>query len=328
MQTLEPRLLYVNTPFRRQLDLPNFDAFAKDFNLDSIFSENAFSGVDRVSDSHAITAGVTTRILDPQTGVEALRLGIAQRYLFRDQRITADGDPITRRFSESCWSARRRSCRTGASTCSCAGTRTTGASAARCSAFATRRGRTGPSISTTGCRAACRNRSSSAGNGRSRRNPRAVGPRLAAGAGGAACKGTLYGVGRINCSTRDKRLTDGIVGVEYDAGCWIGRLVAERISTGRNEATTRLLVQLELVGLSRIGSNPLKVLKDNIPGYRLSEKNARRRRHSPRMTESVPGRSRCAAALAAPSPRLRSPSPPRLRRRRATTSSPSSTRKS
>ena len=30
-----------------------------------------------------------------------------------------------------------------------------------------------------------------------------------------------------------------------------------------------LLLQLELVGLSRIGSNPLKVLKDNIPGYRL-----------------------------------------------------------
>jgi LPS-assembly protein len=30
-----------------------------------------------------------------------------------------------------------------------------------------------------------------------------------------------------------------------------------------------LLLQLELVGLSRLGSNPLKVLKDNIPGYQL-----------------------------------------------------------
>jgi len=45
--------------------------------------------------------------------------------------------------------------------------------------------------------------------------------------------------------------------------------VAERQSTGIAEATTRLLLQLELVGLSRIGSNPLKVLKENIPGYRL-----------------------------------------------------------
>ena len=35
------------------------------------------------------------------------------------------------------------------------------------------------------------------------------------------------------------------------------------------KATTRLLLQLELVGLSRLGSSPLQVLKDNIPGYRL-----------------------------------------------------------
>ena len=60
-----------------------------------------------------------------------------------------------------------------------------------------------------------------------------------------------------------------MLGLEYGAGCWIGRVVAERLSTGRSEATTRLMLQLELVGLSRIGSNPLQVLKDNIPGYRL-----------------------------------------------------------
>jgi lipopolysaccharide assembly outer membrane protein LptD (OstA) len=76
-------------------------------------------------------------------------------------------------------------------------------------------------------------------------------------------------VGRFNYSLKDRRLTDSVLGLEYDAGCWIARVVAEQLSTGRSQATTRLLVQLELVGLSRIGSNPLKVLKDNIPGYRL-----------------------------------------------------------
>ena len=39
--------------------------------------------------------------------------------------------------------------------------------------------------------------------------------------------------------------------------------------TGQAEATTRLMFQLELVGLSRLGSSPLRALKDNIPGYRL-----------------------------------------------------------
>ena len=73
----------------------------------------------------------------------------------------------------------------------------------------------------------------------------------------------------MNYSLRDSRITDSLLGLEYDTGCWIGRIVAERLSTGRSEATTRLLIQLELVGLSRLGSNPLQVLKDNIPGYRL-----------------------------------------------------------
>ena len=89
------------------------------------------------------------------------------------------------------------------------------------------------------------------------------------GAAGKSCSGTWYSVGRMNYSMKDSRITDSVLGVEYDAGCWIGRFVAERLSTGRSEATTRLMLQLELVGLSRIGSNPLKVLKDNIPGYRL-----------------------------------------------------------
>ena len=42
-QTLEPRLLYVNTPYRDQTGLPNFDAAERDFNAVSIYAENAFS---------------------------------------------------------------------------------------------------------------------------------------------------------------------------------------------------------------------------------------------------------------------------------------------
>ncbi|MEO8280383.1 MAG: LPS assembly protein LptD, partial [Ideonella sp.] len=99
-QTLEPRLLYVNTPYHDQRLLPNFDSAIKDFNFDSIYTENQFSGVDRVSDSNQLTAGVITRFLDPATGVEAMRFGLVQRVLFRDQRITADGAPSTQRLSD------------------------------------------------------------------------------------------------------------------------------------------------------------------------------------------------------------------------------------
>jgi LPS-assembly protein len=84
-----------------------------------------------------------------------------------------------------------------------------------------------------------------------------------------SCGGAWYTVGRITYSTTDDRVTDSVVGVEYDAGCWIARMAVSRWSTGVSEASTQVLFQLELVGLSRLGSNAIGVLRDNIPGYQL-----------------------------------------------------------
>ena len=44
------------------------------------------------------------------------------------------------------------------------------------------------------------------------------------------CSGSWYSVGRVNYSMRDSRITDSVLGFEYDAGCWIGRVVAERLN--------------------------------------------------------------------------------------------------
>ncbi len=268
-QTLEPRMLYVNTPYRRQDNLPNFDAAAKDFNFDSIFTENAFAGVDRVSDAHQLTAGVTTRILDAQTGAEAMRLGLVQRYLFRDQLVTPDGSTLTQRFSDVLllgsttlvphWNldaSVQYNPDANSAVRSVVGVRyspgpfrTVGATyrLVRGSSEQVELAWQWPMFGAT---------PTPTSSSRS-------------GSSGTACTGTWYSVGRSIYSTRDRRLTDSILGLEYDAGCWIGRIVAERQSTGVSEATTRLLLQLELVGLSRLGTNPLQVLKDNIPGYRL-----------------------------------------------------------
>lgn len=281
-QTLEPRLLYVNTPYRDQRGLPNFDSAGKDFNFDSIYTENAFSGVDRVSDANQLTAGVTTRLLDADSGEELLRLGLAQRYLFRDQLITPQADlarfdpalspqgpPLTQELSDMLllgstsvipyWTldaSLQYSPENERISRSILGARYS----------------PGPFRTVNARYRFTRGLSEQfevgwqwpLNDGRTPADkPRA--PRSSA----SGCKGTWYGVGRVNYSMRDRRLTDVIAGLEYDAGCWIGRVVAERLSTGRSEATTRLLFQLELVGLSRLGSNPLQVLKENVPGYRL-----------------------------------------------------------
>jgi LPS-assembly protein len=274
-QTLEPRLLYVNTAFRDQTNLPNFDSTAKDFNFDSIYTDNIFTGIDRVSDANQLTAGVTTRLLDPKTGAEAVRLGIVQRYLARNQRITVEGPPLTRRFSDLLL--------LGSSTLV---PRWTLDATVQYSPDLERTVRSivgmryspGPFRTVNATYRLTRDQSEQLelgwqwpiyGPGPASSENAAAAAKPAPRPAGSSCPGTWYGVGRINYSMRDSRITDSIMGLEYDAGCWIGRIVAERLSTGRSEATTRLLLQLELVGLSRIGSNPLQVLKDNIPGYRL-----------------------------------------------------------
>jgi LPS-assembly protein len=43
--------------------------------------------------------------------------------------------------------------------------------------------------------------------------------------------------------------------------------VIERTQQSRVANSTRLLLQLEFIGFSRLGSNPLKVLKANVPRY-------------------------------------------------------------
>ncbi len=270
-QTLEPRLLYVFTPYREQSQLPNYDSAAKDFNFVSLYSDNAFSGVDRVSDAQQITAGFTTRLVDAESGAEALRVGLVQRYLMRTQRIapqadgSPDGEPLTQRLSDAllvgstsvlpAWTLDaalqyspdiQRSVRSIVGARYSPGPFRTVSATYRLARGLSEQMELGWQWPVFGGKAKV--------NGSS---------------GGSGCGGSWYSVGRINYSLRDRRMTDAVIGAEYDAGCWIGRIVAEQLSTGRTEATTRLLLQLELVGLSRLGSNPLKVLKDNIPGYRL-----------------------------------------------------------
>jgi LPS-assembly protein len=267
-QTLEPRVRYARTPFRDQSAIPNYDAAGKDFNFTSIYSDNAWSGIDRVSDSHQLTFGATSRLVDAGSGAELLRLGLVQRLLFRPQRVTPDdtdaaadaAEPLTRRLSDLLL---------------------VGSTAVipRWNLDATVRYNADlqrPMRSILAARYTPGDFKTVSATYRYTRGQSELVDvgwqwpigRLGA-QSGSGCNGRLYSVGRMNYSLRDSRITDSLLGLEFDAGCWIGRVVAERVSTGRTEATTRLLLQLELVGLSRLGSNPLKVLKDNIPGYRL-----------------------------------------------------------
>lgn len=276
VQTLEPRAFYVHTPYRDQSRLPNYDSAENSFSFATLFTENNFVGNDRIADADLVTLGLSSRLLVPETGAETLRLGMAQRIRFADQRVTLDGSapPVnTERISDLMFGAtvnasqvwaldlvtqynpkRRESQRSAIS-----GRYHPSAYRVLSAAYRVQRpvttGDSGSQQFDIGWQWPINDlwgdRGQDLGPGR--------------GQGGQR----WYSVGRLNYSATDGRLVDGVLGLEYDGCCWIARAVLQRSFSGLTRANTQIMLQLELVGFSRIGNNPLGTLKNNITRYQF-----------------------------------------------------------
>ncbi|MFP3617609.1 LPS assembly protein LptD, partial [Paraburkholderia sp. SIMBA_050] len=72
------------------------------FGLAEIYQPNTFVGNDRIADANRITAGLTSRFIDPRTGDERARFVIAQQYYFANQRVTLNSvqAPVQARHSD------------------------------------------------------------------------------------------------------------------------------------------------------------------------------------------------------------------------------------
>ncbi|MDA7419219.1 LPS-assembly protein LptD [Xenophilus arseniciresistens] len=272
-QTLEPRAMYVYTPYRAQNRLPVYDTAANDFSFATLFTENEFSGSDRVSSTHSLTVGLSSRFLDAETGAERARVGIAQRRRFADQRITLPNTvAVTDRASDLLLGAQvnispkwsvdttvqynpddRRSNRSTVTARYTPGPYRTLSASYRYQA---------DRISTNGVG----NESIDLGwqwplNDLWGDKGKDLGP--GRGQGG----GRWYALGRLNYSLRDKLMTDAVVGVEYDGCCYIGRVVFEKVSTGVATSTKRIMFQIEFLGFTSIGASPMQTLQLNVPRY-------------------------------------------------------------
>jgi LPS-assembly protein len=267
VQTLEPRAFYVYTPYHDQSMLPNYDTGPNDFNFATIYTENAFVGNDKISDNNLLTLGLTTRYLDADNGAQLARFGVAQRLRLEDQNVTIN--PAT------------------AGAVSGLSDILLGASVNLTQRWVVDstvqyNGRTDQSVrSVLGVRY---NPSSYRVLNLAYRFQRDLSEQVDAswqwplndlwgdsgenlGTGQGQGEGRYYALGRMNYSLRDGRLVDSVLGVEYDAGCWIGRLVMERVQTSTETANQRLMFQLEFVGFTRIGLSPEKTLTSNISHY-------------------------------------------------------------
>ncbi|MDP2784078.1 MAG: LPS-assembly protein LptD [Sulfurimicrobium sp.] len=251
IQTLEPRLYYLYVPYRDQSRLPIFDTGLADFNYAQMFSENQFVGGDRINDANQVTAALTTRLLDPESGQERIRGTIGQRYYFKPQQVTLDG------------SAGR-----------------TDQSSDILAAFS---GRLTPFWNVDAGVQYNTGQQQFQKTGVGVRYQPAVGKVLNLGyrftrdmlypieqldfSAQWPLGGRWQGVGRWNYSLQDSKILEGLAGLEYNGGCWAARVVMHRLAIATAQTNNSILFQLELFGMGKIGSNPLNILKRNISGY-------------------------------------------------------------
>ena len=92
VHTLEPRLRYTWIPFRDQDDLPVFDTALPDLNLVQLFRANRYVGADRLGDANELAAGLTTRLVRAESGQQYLAATIGQRFYFESPRVVLPGE--------------------------------------------------------------------------------------------------------------------------------------------------------------------------------------------------------------------------------------------
>ncbi len=258
-QTLEPRLFYLSIPYQNQNNIPVFDTALADFNFAQIFADNQFSGWDRINNANQLTAAVASRLVDPSSGSEIMRAMVGEVFYFADNRVVLPGTQA--RTSDRKWD--------------------------KSDLLAAFSGQLLPRLYADAAVQYDINDQ--------RFQRYSLGTRYLPGPGKVLNAGYRYNVdaatpikefdisgqwpinarwqavGRYNYSLINSTPVEIIGGLEYHAGCWVLRTVAHRIQTTQADSTTQFFVQLDLTGLSSIGTNPLTVLQRRVPGYAVGQ---------------------------------------------------------
>jgi LPS-assembly protein len=257
VQTLEPRAYYVYIPYRDQARAPVFDTAQQDFTYGQLFVPNRYLGNDRIGDANQVTVALTSRFLDPATGAERLRIAIGDRFYFTDQRVTLPGEsPRSGASSDVLLLGEGRL----SDAWYVAGTTQYNFDAGELEIFnAALRWTPAPGKAINASYRYNRNLLDQAGTASQLRQFDVSG-QWPVGANWSL-------MGRWNYSIADGKTLEAVAGVEYNAGCWVLRLVGHRLTTTTQTTTTSVYLQIELNGLARFGTSPLDLLRRSVPGY-------------------------------------------------------------
>lgn len=255
LHTLEPRAFYVYVPYKNQDQLPNFDSAQADFSFTQMFTENRFFGSDRVGDANHVTLALTSRLLEQANGTERLKVAVGERFSFRTPRVNFVAPTATTSKSDILVAVS---------------------------------GRVTDAWSLDSEFQVDPNQSHTQRYNIAARYLPEAGKTLNFGyrfmrntlrqvdvSGQWPLSSHWHAVGRWNYSLQDSRLLEAIAGLEYNQSCWTFRLVAQRFTVGTQQINTGFFLQLELNDFVKVGSNPLDLLKQSVPGYvKLNDKPA------------------------------------------------------
>ena len=249
LQTIEPRLFYLNVPYADQDDLPLFDTRALTFSWGQLFRDNRYSGADRQADANQLTLAVSTRMIRQSDGRERFSASIGQIHYFDDVRVRIPGEPIIEK-GHSAWVADANY-----------------APNDRWSFGASYQW--DPKFKRTDL-SSFRARYLLPEDGVFNLAYRYRRTRLE-----QLDLSFLYPinpswsvVGRYYHSLRDNKTLEGMAGVQWDSCCVAVRLVARRYVHNRaGELSNALMFEIELKGLGSAGQDTRRVLRRGILGY-------------------------------------------------------------
>ena len=262
--TMEPRAFYVYTPFQSQAQTPLFDTADGGFGVTQIFSENNFVGNDRVADNNKLTGGITSRMLEASSGAERASVTLAQRQDFTGQRVGLNGtiaNPTT--YSDTLGSGSIRLLGNFSM-----------------DAFGQYNTQLNRFVQTTvgGSWRPTPGRSLNFGYRNVWSPPtQAFGPTPATLAATTTDQYNVSGqwpitrelsvLGRWGYDALTTKTLNTLAALEWTRDCWTLRAAYSQMLNTSQITTTQILFQIEFRGFGSAGSNPVDIMKLNVPGY-------------------------------------------------------------
>lgn len=254
LQTLEPRLFYLHVPFEDQSDIPVFDSGAYTFSFAQLFRTNRFTGADRVGDADQLSVAVSSRVLDPGTGVERFVIEAGQIFYFRDREVTLPGvDVDTRDTSDAVVQA--------------SATLTQSLSISGSLQYNPETDQNDKGDLQLQFGDTANHLASLAYRYRRPEDQEQIDVSFK-----LQLTPSWSVLGRWHRSLVDDQVLENLAGFEYGSCCWLFRTVArERLSDDGLDTERSIYLQLALKGLTSIGRDAGSLLESGILGYRTSE---------------------------------------------------------